>query len=87
MPACPADSGMPAILEPVQLFDATLVESFVNVVNNHGSDGFSAMGLRQQIVRQSGCSYIGDVFMLADRSDLVLIETTQADAIFQLDHG
>ena len=63
--------------------DATLVESFVNVVNNHGSDGFAAMGLRQQIVRQSGCSYIGDVFMLADRSDLVLVETTQAHAIFQ----
>jgi len=29
--------------------DPTLVERFVNVINDHGSDGFAAMGLRQQV--------------------------------------
>ena len=32
-------------------------------------------------------SHFGDVLMLADRSDLVLVETAQADAIFQCNHG
>ena len=49
--------------------DPTLVERFVNVINDHGSDGFAAMGLRQQVVRQCGRSHFGDVLMLADRSD------------------
>jgi hypothetical protein len=62
--------------------DATLVESFVNVVDDHGSDGLAAMGLRQQVVRQCGRSYFGNVLMLADRSDLVLVETAQANTIF-----
>ena len=48
---------------------ATLVESFVNVVDDHGSNGLPAMGLRQQVVRQCGRSYFGNVLMLADRSD------------------
>jgi len=63
--------------------DPTLVERFVNVINDHGSDGFAAMGLRQQVVRQCGRSHFGDVLMLADRSDLLLVETAQADAISQ----
>ena len=28
--------------------DATLVESFVNIVNDHGSDGFAAVRLRSK---------------------------------------
>ena len=63
--------------------DATLVESFVNVVDDHGSDGFAAMALRQQIVCQCGRSDFGDVLMLADRSDLVLVETAQSNTILQ----
>src|SRR5271166_4441382 len=35
------------------------VEGFVNFINDHGSDGFAAMGLRQQIVRQCGRSDFG----------------------------
>ena len=34
--------------------DTTGVERLVDVVNNHGPDGFSAMGLLQQIVCQRG---------------------------------
>jgi hypothetical protein len=63
--------------------DATLVESFVNVVNDHGSDRFAAMGLRQQIARQSGSSYVRDVLVLANRCDFILIETAKAEAVFQ----
>ena len=59
------------------------VEGFVNFINDHGSDGFAAMGLRQQIVRQCGRSDFGDVLMLADCGNLVLVEAAQADAIFQ----
>jgi hypothetical protein len=36
--------------------DATLVESFVNVVDDHGSDGFAAMELRQQIEVRAVCA-------------------------------
>jgi hypothetical protein len=63
--------------------DATFVESFVNVGNDHSSNGFAAVRLLQQIIRQAGCSYFGDVFVLADRSNLVLVETAKANAIFQ----
>jgi hypothetical protein len=63
--------------------DATLVQSLVNVVNDHSSDRFAAMGLRQQIARQSGSSYVRDVLVLANRCDFILIETAKAEAVFQ----
>jgi hypothetical protein len=58
----------------------------VNIVNDHGSDRFAAMGLRQQIARQSGSSYVRDVLVLANRCDFILIETAKAEAVFQRNH-
>jgi len=61
--------------------DATFAESFVNVGNDHSSNGFAAVRLLQQIARQSGSSDLGDVLMLTDRGDLILVETAKADTI------
>ena len=59
------------------------VECFVNVVHDHRSDGFAAVRLIKQIVRQRSSGYLRDVLMFADRCDLILFEATKADAIFQ----
>jgi hypothetical protein len=67
--------------------DATFVESLMDVVSDHGSNGFTAVRLLQQIGRQSGSSDFRDVLMLADRGDLTLVKTAKVDAILQRNHG
>ena len=63
--------------------DTTFIERFVNIFDDHCSNGFAAMRLLQQIAGKRGSGYFRDVLVLADREDLPLIETTKADAIFQ----
>jgi hypothetical protein len=50
--------------------DAASAERLVNVVSDHGPDGFPAMGLLQQIVCQGGGSDFRNVLVLADGGDL-----------------
>jgi hypothetical protein len=63
------------------MFDATFVERFVNIVDDHGSNGLAAVRLMQQVARQRGGGYFRNVLMLADRGDLLLVETAKADTI------
>ena len=52
----------------------------VNVVNDHGPDGFAAMGLLQQIVCQGGGRDFRNVFVLADSGDFIFIQSAKGDA-------
>ena len=63
------------------------IECPVNVIDDHGPDGFPAMGLFQQIVCQRGGRDFRNVLVLADGSDLVFVQSTKGDAILQRDHG
>ena len=67
--------------------DTTSAERLVNVVSDHGPDGFPAMGLFQQIVCQRGGRDLRNVLVLADGSDFVFVQSTKGDAILQRDHG
>jgi hypothetical protein len=59
----------------------TLIESFVDVIDDHCPNGFPAVRLLQQIVRQSGSRDFGDMFMLADSRNFFLVEAAKTDAI------
>jgi polyhydroxyalkanoate synthase len=59
----------------------TLVEGFVDVIDDHYPNGFPAVRLLQQIVRQSGRCDFGDMFMLADSRNFFLVEAAKSDAI------
>ena len=60
--------------------DTTSAERLVNVVSDHGPDGFPAMGLLQQIVCQCGGRDFRNVLVLADGSDFVFVQSTKGDA-------
>ena len=55
--------------------DAAFIERSVNIVDDHCSNGFTAVRLLQQITGERGSRYFRDVLMLADRGDLLLVET------------
>ena len=57
------------------------IECPVNVIDDHGPDGFPAMGLFQQIVCQRGGRDFRNVLVLADGSDFVFVQSTKGDAI------
>jgi hypothetical protein len=67
--------------------DTTVIECFVHIVDDHCSNGLTAVRLLQQIASQRGGGYFRDVLMLADRGDLDLVETAKADAILHRNHG
>ena len=67
--------------------DTTSAERLVNVVSDHGPDGFPAMGLLQQIVCQGGGSDFRNVLVLADGGDFVFVQSAKGDSVFQRDHG
>jgi hypothetical protein len=66
-----------------RMLDSTLVECFVNIVDDHCSDDFAAMRLVQQIAGERGGSYFRDVLMFTDGGNLVLIEAAKVHAILQ----
>ena len=61
--------------------DTAGVERFMNVVNDHSPDGFSPMGLLQQIVCQGGGRDFRNVLVLADGRDFVFVQSAKGDAI------
>src|SRR6476646_10310184 len=69
------------------MLHAAGTERRMNVVNDHGPDGFAAMGLPQQIVRQGGCRDFRNMFVLANGGDFIFVQSAKGDAIVQRDHG
>jgi hypothetical protein len=63
--------------------DSTLVERFVNIVDDHCSNDFPAMRLLQQIAGEGRSGYLGNVLMFTDGGNLVLIEAAKVHAILQ----
>jgi hypothetical protein len=61
--------------------DTAGFERLVNVVNDHGPDGFPTVGLLQQIVCQGRGRDFRNVLVLADRIDFVLVQSGKGDAI------
>jgi hypothetical protein len=55
--------------------DTAGAKRLVNVVSDHGPDGFSATGLLQQIVCQGGGRDFRDVLVLADGGDFVFVQS------------
>jgi hypothetical protein len=60
--------------------DTAGVEGLMNVLNDHGPDGFCAMGLLQQIVCQRGGRDFRNVLVLADSIDFVSVQSGKGDA-------
>src|SRR6516225_6627065 len=69
------------------MFYSTVLESPADVVNDHRPDGFAAVRLPEQIAGQCGRSNFGDVLMLADCGNFILVETAKIDAVLQRNHG
>jgi hypothetical protein len=59
----------------------------MDIVDDHGPNGLTAVGLLEQIARQRRSSDFGNVLMLAKRGDLILIETAKVDAVLQRNHA
>ena len=59
----------------------------MDIVDDHRPNGLTAVGLLEQIARQRCSSDLGNVFMLAKRGDLILIETAKVEAVLQRNHA
>ena len=70
----------------LRMSDAASAERLVNVVSDHGPDGFPAMRLFQQIVCQGGGRNFRNVLMLADGGDFVFVQSAKGDAVLQRNH-
>ena len=60
-----------------------VIECLVNIVNDHAANLLAAMGVRDEIVGQGRRRDFRNMFMLRDCSNLLLIETAKANAVFQ----
>ena len=68
------------------MFNTTLEERVVNIVDYHGTDFFPAVRLPQEIVSQSRGRNCWNVLMLADSSDFIFAQSAKSDAIFHGNH-
>jgi hypothetical protein len=69
------------------MLHSTIVESLVDVIDDHAPNGLAAVRLMQEVARQSGRGDFGDMLMLADRGNLILVQTTKVNAILQRNHA
>jgi len=69
------------------MLHSTIVESLVNVVDDHAPNGLASVRLMQEVPCQSGRGDFGDMLMLANCGNLILVQTTKVNAILQRNHG
>jgi hypothetical protein len=63
------------------MFDTAGFERLMNVVNDHGPDGFPTVGLLQQIVCQGRGGDFRNVLVLTDCNDFFFVQSGKGDAI------
>lgn len=70
-----------------RVLDMPTVQRPVNIIDDHLANDYAAVRPIKQISGQGRSRDLGDVFVLTDGCDLVVIKTTHRDAIFNRNHA
>ena len=58
-----------------------------NIIDNHVSNFFAAVLMRQEVLNECCCSDCGKVFVLGNGEHLLLSQSAERNTIFKRDHG